>query len=101
MRQIFVDLHNRTTTPHDDEHMEHCLSYLRQMILCEADHTLEPAIEIVLADGSRTHASWAEDSVHKCRGDWRVIAAWVDENFESWRDKAGSYSSEPGVIVGP
>jgi hypothetical protein len=53
----------------------HCMNYLRQMVLCRSDLTLESARDPV---GPRTVVS---DITHVCR-DWTVVWKDVDGNVE-------------------
>ncbi|KAL2062558.1 hypothetical protein VTL71DRAFT_6824 [Oculimacula yallundae] len=52
-------------------HVRHCIEYLRQIILCNADTTLEQTN----AEGAFT----AQDAVHQCR-DWNLVKAFLEEN---------------------
>ncbi|KAF9465117.1 hypothetical protein BDZ94DRAFT_1254548 [Collybia nuda] len=61
-----------------DAHLQHCLSYLRQMILCDPDLTLEPAgWETRDFEGQRIGAT------HVCQ-DWSTVYDVVDENYQGW-----------------
>ena len=68
-------LTNRT---HALEHIQHCLRYLRQILTCHADTTLEVDIPQVV-DGSWTHAANGVGSVHRCK-DWTVLRRWVADH---------------------
>ncbi|KAN0092868.1 protein of unknown function (DUF3328) domain containing protein [Tylopilus felleus] len=68
-------LTNRT---HAFEHIQHCLRYLRQILVCHADTTLEDDIPQFL-DGSWTHSANGVGSVHRCK-DWTVLRKWVAEH---------------------
>ncbi|KAF8843684.1 hypothetical protein BDN67DRAFT_111060 [Paxillus ammoniavirescens] len=70
-------LTNRT---HAFEHIEHCLRYLRQILLCHADTTLEVDIPQWLEeDGRWYHTASGVGSVHRCK-DWTVLRRWVSEH---------------------
>lgn len=73
IRVAFVT--NRTGAAH---HVEHCLRYLRQTVLCHADTTLEPD-EPGVRDGRWEHAASGVGAVHRCR-DWTVLRRWLDEH---------------------
>ncbi|OJT08125.1 hypothetical protein TRAPUB_980 [Trametes pubescens] len=73
IRVAFVT--NRTGAAH---HVEHCLRYLRQTVLCHADTTLEPD-EPGVRDGRWEHAASGVGAVHRCR-DWTVLRKWLDEH---------------------
>ncbi|KAL1949060.1 hypothetical protein VTO73DRAFT_10866 [Trametes versicolor] len=73
LRVAFVT--NRTGAAH---HVEHCLRYLRQTVLCHADTTLEPD-EPGVRDGRWEHAASGVGAVHRCR-DWTVLRRWLDEH---------------------
>ncbi|KAI0355995.1 hypothetical protein OH77DRAFT_1424288 [Trametes cingulata] len=59
-------------------HVEHCLRYLRQTVLCHADATLEPD-EPGMRDGRWEHAASGVGAVHRCR-DWTVLRKYMDEH---------------------
>jgi len=68
---------NRT---HAAEHIQHCLRYLRQALLCQADTTLEVDIpQISEVDGKLYHTANGVGSVHKCR-DWTVLRQYMLEH---------------------
>lgn len=61
-------------------HIHHCLSYLRQIIMCRPDLTLESGIfEKELYIGRNP------GSVHVCQ-DWRVPYAFLEEDVQIWRN---------------
>ncbi|KAF8442447.1 hypothetical protein L210DRAFT_3397650 [Boletus edulis BED1] len=68
-------LTNRT---HAFEHIQHCLRYLRQILVCHADTTLEDDIPQFL-DGGWTHSANGVGSVHSCK-DWTVLRRWVEDH---------------------
>lgn len=68
-------LTNRT---HTFGHIQHCLRYLRQILICHADTTLEDDIP-QFVDGSWTHAANGVGSVHRCK-DWTVLRRWVADH---------------------
>ncbi|KAJ7454746.1 hypothetical protein FB451DRAFT_652612 [Mycena latifolia] len=59
-------------------HLHHCLNYLRERALCQADLTLEP--------GDFATRNFAQDRVgatHVCR-DWDAVISTVDGNWNDW-----------------
>ena len=58
------------------EHVEHCLRYMRQPVLCHAATTLE-ADEPMRVNGVWEHAADGLGSVHRCR-DWTVLRDLMD-----------------------
>ena len=60
------------------DHMQHCLNYLRQEILCSPNLTLEPANVL-----DRDFEVERTGAVHVCR-DWRVLYKDVAENQREW-----------------
>lgn len=68
-------LTNRT---HTFEHIQHCLRYLRQILVCHADTTLEDDIP-QFVKGSWTHSANGVGSVHRCK-DWTVLRQWVADH---------------------
>ncbi|KIM67645.1 hypothetical protein SCLCIDRAFT_107594 [Scleroderma citrinum Foug A] len=67
---------NRTHAAH---HIQHCLRYLRQILLCHADTTLEPDIPQMAPDGSWHHTANGVGAVHRCR-DWTKLRRYMLEN---------------------
>ncbi|KAJ7220013.1 hypothetical protein GGX14DRAFT_695140 [Mycena pura] len=59
-------------------HLHHCLNYLRERALCQADLTLEP--------GDFTTRNFALErvgSTHICR-DWDAVISKVENNWDDW-----------------
>ncbi|KAH0828814.1 hypothetical protein J3R83DRAFT_3262 [Lanmaoa asiatica] len=75
LRLALEDGVNRTYEA-QDEHVQHCLNYLRMMALCRADVTLEPVID----------ASLSVDLTqpHLCR-DWVQVYDEASRNWERCR----------------
>lgn len=67
---------NRTGFAH---HIEHCLRYLRQSVLCCADTTLEEDEPQLDPDGNWVHAASGDNMVHECR-DWTVVRRYMNEH---------------------
>ncbi|KAH7924329.1 hypothetical protein BV22DRAFT_1013490, partial [Leucogyrophana mollusca] len=63
-----------------DAHLQHCLNYLRQNILCAADTTLEPPNWM---DRRFEVERTAEVRPRTCE-DWTVLRDFVDANHEEW-----------------
>ena len=60
-------------------HIQHCLRFLRQILLCKADTTLEPADEIrTNPDGMIVSGSSPEGMIHRCR-DWTKVRRYLEE----------------------
>ncbi|THU92336.1 hypothetical protein K435DRAFT_862586 [Dendrothele bispora CBS 962.96] len=61
-----------------DDHITHCLGYLRQQVLCHPDLTLEPAgwqdRDLNSGEGA-THLCW----------DWEAVYRLVDDNWSTWK----------------
>ena len=73
--------------PVGEGHIKHCLNYLRQMILCDADLTLEPADwEKQLSEGGDDLNR--QGSTHICR-DWETVYDAVEKNWREWVDFSG------------
>ncbi|KAI0027647.1 hypothetical protein K488DRAFT_60786, partial [Vararia minispora EC-137] len=58
-----------------DHHLEHCLVYMREMVLCSADSTLIPTMP-----GSNGELATSIGVTHRCR-DWTQLRKWVEENM--------------------
>ncbi|KZT21625.1 hypothetical protein NEOLEDRAFT_1139244 [Neolentinus lepideus HHB14362 ss-1] len=56
-------------------HVQHCLNYLRQMILCRADVQLEPVME----DGS---VAWGRERTCRNREE---LYSWLSKNMAEYR----------------
>ena len=69
----------------DEEHAGHCLDYLRQILTCHADDTMEPMVDGEALDGAKVRVVQGWGTEHVCR-DWTQLRAFVDKNFESWRE---------------
>ena len=63
---------------HAAGHVEHCLNYLRQVILCHADTTVEPA-HCMESDVGVEPASNGIGVVHTCK-DWKAVNNFVQAN---------------------
>ena len=61
-------------------HLQHCMNYIRQMILCATDLTLEP--EEHNPETGRTEASGI-GVTHVCR-DWTVVYETLNNNYARW-----------------
>ncbi|KAJ7912543.1 hypothetical protein B0H13DRAFT_1613508, partial [Mycena leptocephala] len=69
-------------------HMHHCLNYIRQMILCSPNLTLEPAN--ILARDFETDRVGA---THIC-ADWSALYAEASRNWYDWLESRNSSTSE-------
>lgn len=56
-------------------HVEHCLRYLRQSVLCCADSTLEE-IDPRFVDGKWVYGASGTGMIHECR-DWTAIRRYM------------------------
>lgn len=92
-RRLTVAAKNGTMTQHNVEHAVHCLSYLRQLLLCQADTALEPARLATTVSGGKTQAVYGEGTTHRCR-DWTQVRSFVENNYELWKDKDHFETSE-------
>ncbi len=65
------------------EHLKHCLSYIRQGILCFPDLTLEPG-----NFEERDFEVERSGGMHTCRN-WDLVYRVMDENFHEWSKRTG------------
>ena len=65
-------------TAESAHHVEHCLRYMRQAVLCAADATLESA-QPVYRDGRWVYGANGFGSVHRCK-DWTVLRRYLEEH---------------------
>lgn len=63
-------------------HLQHCMNYIRQMVLCGADLTLEPED---YDEANRRNEATGVGVTHSCR-DWSVVYDTVNENFARWSE---------------
>lgn len=67
-------------------HTQHCLNYVRQMLLCAANVRLEP-VKVGRGTGEEGLKVDGLGLEHRCR-DWSLIRKEVEENFERWPQDA-------------
>lgn len=82
MRRAVID---EPPTEWEKWHTQHCLNYVRQMLLCEAGTRLEP----VFAAEENGKMGLKVDGLgvdHVCR-DWSLLHDAVNENFRQWPDE--------------
>jgi hypothetical protein len=89
---------NASRIEHDEQHILHCLSYLRQMVLCSADITLEPAFSAENTDGRKTKAAYGSGVTHQCK-DWEQIRAFSENNYETWKNEAKGFAASEISVV--
>lgn len=79
MRRAVVDI---PPTEWEVWHTQHCLNYVRQMLLCAASVRLEPVKE---GHGPGEEALKVDGLglEHQCR-DWTMLRREVEKNFERW-----------------
>lgn len=67
-----------STDPDSFWHWGHCLMYMRQAFICNADTTLEP--------GDFLQKNFTTDrtgATRQCR-DWKMVDGWMIETFRKW-----------------
>lgn len=84
LRNIFMQPGWANDT-HKEWHVNHCLNYIRQTILCTGDITLEPSFEYTLRNGNRVPASHGSDVAHVCR-DWTTVRSFSENNYRLFKD---------------
>ena len=69
-----------TNRTHMAEHIEHCLRYMRLVVLCHGDTTLEEA-EPGFRNGKWVYvtSTGGLGAVHRCK-DWTAIRQYLDEH---------------------
>lgn len=60
-------------------HIQHCLRLLRQIVLCNADATLEVASPGVIEGGHIVDEGVGVGAVHRCK-DWTALRDYMDEH---------------------
>jgi len=61
--------HSFSKNRHED-HVLHCVDWLRQALMCNADVTLDPTEDLI---------AFGDQSEHKCK-DFSVISEWAEKN---------------------
>ncbi|KZT01791.1 uncharacterized protein LAESUDRAFT_686230 [Laetiporus sulphureus 93-53] len=89
---------NDSRADHDGAHALHCLTYLRQMVLCSADITLEPAFATQNVDGRKTQAAYGTGVTHVCR-DWVQVRDWVENSYLDWKEDEKKYVATEASAV--
>ncbi|KAF9045153.1 hypothetical protein BJ165DRAFT_1389153 [Panaeolus papilionaceus] len=89
---------NASRHEHDEAHILHCLSYMRQMVLCAGDTTLEPAFIARNTDGRKTTAAYGSGVTHQCK-DWVQIRDWAENNYQGWKDEAKDFAASEANTV--
>ena len=62
-----------------DWHVQHCFNFVREMILCHPDLTLEPGNFL-----EKNYTVERTGAVHICR-DWTKVWEEVDKNFKAFK----------------
>ncbi|KAI0315989.1 hypothetical protein OF83DRAFT_1084571 [Amylostereum chailletii] len=96
-RKMFNGHRNASRAGHDGAHALHCLTYLRQNVLCAADASLEPAFTARNVDGRRTKAAYGSEVTHRC-GDWVRVREYVEKNYEEWKEMDDFVHTEASAI---
>ena len=85
-RHLVINAMANNVTELNIAHAKHCLSYLRQGLLCQADTALEPAEFARTVNGGTTQAVHGDGTTHLCR-DWSQVRKWAEDNYPTWSDK--------------
>ncbi|KAI0684494.1 hypothetical protein BC835DRAFT_635479 [Cytidiella melzeri] len=62
-----------------DHHMNHCLNYMRQMVLCASDTTLLHTTELSPTNPRGRYGATVIGSLHRCR-DWTQLRKFVEQH---------------------
>ncbi|KAA1469634.1 hypothetical protein DENSPDRAFT_835274 [Dentipellis sp. KUC8613] len=76
-----------------EHHVNHCLTYLKEMLLCAGDTTLETSMPVTNAKGEIDHGATGNNIVHRCR-DWTQIRDYLEENYEERKRRGGTIPGE-------
>lgn len=84
IREVLVDIfaHPEKATPEKDNQppvVQHCMDYMREMVLCHADLT---ALNIKSVHPGRGHAK-DSDNTHQCK-DFSVLFAAAEDNYAAY-----------------
>lgn len=84
----------------DIGHIDHCMLYLHQSVLCNVDVTLEPATHKQLTpDGRITNAVTGMGVTHQCK-DWTQVREYMEENYAKWEHTYWAAGTYPGNSTG-
>ncbi|KIJ44341.1 hypothetical protein M422DRAFT_30487 [Sphaerobolus stellatus SS14] len=84
LRKSFLQRENLTSE--EMGHVDNCFIYLRQMVLCNVDLTLEaPSHKQLSPGGVKVNAVTGIGITHRCR-DWSQLRELVEDNYHQWRD---------------
>ncbi|TFK75557.1 hypothetical protein BDN72DRAFT_892074 [Pluteus cervinus] len=72
-------------------HVNHCLNYLRQTILCNADLTLEPEIKLGSQDVGE-----GLGVTHVCK-DWSGLYDFAEQNTKEWQEWRKGHGASKGA----
>ena len=81
-------LHNPDDPIATIPHLQHCMNYIRQMVLCASDLTLEPVD--MPAEGKERVGDWEMDGEASGAGvehlcwDWSLIYETLGQNWANW-----------------
>lgn len=68
-------------------HANHCLNFLRQILLCNADMTLEPTTPTVVQQ-HHINVVTGIGVTHQCR-DWAQVREFAEGNYREYQRKEG------------
>ena len=66
---------------YENDHIQHCLNYLKQMFLCAASVRLEPLTD----DGAGMMKTDGIGLEHSCR-DWTLVRHKAEANYADWEE---------------
>lgn len=96
MRGLFgvAETSSRFLTRAEIDHVYHCFDYLRQVIICLADPTMDPFHPTSETPGVIETLGWG--NTHVCR-DWEALSDWADEHTFANKTSSNSWRKD-GVI---
>ena len=96
MRGLFSVAHSssRPLTDKEVDHVYHCFEYFRQVIVCNADPTMDVFLPLSDRPGVIETLGWG--NTHVCR-DWDALSEWANERF--WANKSTSHSWRKDDLV--
>ncbi|KAK0476549.1 hypothetical protein EDD18DRAFT_1313037 [Armillaria luteobubalina] len=86
---VMTPANNGTMSSHAIMHAKHCLSYLRQMVLCQADITLEETFP------EDARGLWSWGITHECH-DWTEVREFATNNYVGWMEEDKDYVATIG-----
>ncbi|KIN08954.1 hypothetical protein OIDMADRAFT_108368, partial [Oidiodendron maius Zn] len=78
---LYLGVRNETLTQKHLDHSTHCIEYLRQSILCNADPSLEFTYDMKVPGQEDARATFGWNVTHVCR-DYQQLLNWAGKHAD-------------------